>query len=127
MTPGGPAEGERGAASSLSVVLLTPLLLVVAFAAFHAALWSHARTEARVRVREVTALIARSGVDAVTAERMVIAAIDSRSLLREVDVLIDESPATVTVVLRGRAPGLWRSITAPIEVSSQMWREGWQP
>lgn len=109
------------------MVLLTPLLLVVSFAAFHAALWSHARTEARVRVREVTALVARSGVDAPTAERAVLAAIDSRSLLRDVSVMIEESPATVTVVLRGRAPGWWRGTAAPIEVSSQMWREGWQP
>ncbi|MGA7757964.1 MAG: TadE/TadG family type IV pilus assembly protein, partial [Ilumatobacteraceae bacterium] len=44
--------GDDGAATSLSVALLTPMFVFLAFAAFQAAMWSHAKTEARVVARD---------------------------------------------------------------------------
>ena len=41
---------ERGA-TSLAVALLTPVFVVLLFAAVQATLWGHARTEARVAAR----------------------------------------------------------------------------
>ena len=55
-------RGDEGAASSLTVVLLTPVFVVLAFATFQAAMWGHARTEARVIAHDTAALVARSGV-----------------------------------------------------------------
>ncbi len=60
-------RGDRGAATSLSVALLTPMFVFLAFAAFQAAMWSHAKTEARVVARDTAALIARSGIPAADA------------------------------------------------------------
>ena len=59
-------RGDEGAASSLTVVLLTPVFVVLAFAVFQAAMWGHARTEARVIARDTAALVARSGVPPAT-------------------------------------------------------------
>ena len=52
---------DRGS-TSLAVALLTPLLVILMFAAVQAALWGHARTEARATARRTAALVARSGV-----------------------------------------------------------------
>ena len=60
----GRGRGDSGAANSVAVALLAPLFVVLAFAAVQAALWSHARTEARVVARDTAALVARSGMDA---------------------------------------------------------------
>ena len=53
-------RGDRGAATSLAVALLTPMFVFLAFAAFQAAMWSHARTEARfdLKPRHVAADVA---------------------------------------------------------------------
>ena len=56
-----PAVIDRGS-TTLTTVLLTPVFIVVALMAFQAALWSHARTEARVVARNSAALVARSHV-----------------------------------------------------------------
>ena len=45
---------DRGS-TTLTTVLLTPVFLVVALMAFQAALWTHARTEARVIARNSAA------------------------------------------------------------------------
>ena len=49
---------DRGSAS-LTIVLLAPLLVVLMFVGFQAAMWNHARTEARVIARETAVLVAR--------------------------------------------------------------------
>jgi len=51
-----PVPRDRGS-TSLTAVVLTPVFVVIAFAAFQAAMWSHARTEARVMAREVAVLV----------------------------------------------------------------------
>lgn len=124
--------GDRGAASSLSMVLLTPMFVVISMLAFQAAMWSHARTEARVRVRDLTGLIARSGLSPAEAETQVRAAMnppstDTNSLLREIYFEVEDRSDVVRVTLRARAPGILRATSVPMEVSTVMWRERWQP
>ena len=71
-------RGDRGAATSLAIALLTPMFVFLAFAAFQAALWSHDRTEARVIARDTAALVARSGVAAGDAQSSARAILGSR-------------------------------------------------
>jgi hypothetical protein len=123
---------ERGAASSLSMVLLAPLFVVISLLAFQAAMWSHARTEARVRVRDVAGLIARSGLSSTTAQSQIRevmnpTAVGHNSLLRDVEFEVEDRSETVRVTLRARAPGIIRGTSAPVEVSTTLWRERWQP
>ena len=118
---------ERGAASTLSMVLLAPMFVVISLLAFQAAMWSHARTEARVRVRDVAGIIARSGLSASAAQALVRDREQSGSLLNEVDIEIEDLSQTVRVTLRAQAPGILRGTSAPVEVSTTLWRERWQP
>ena len=77
-------RGDRGAATSLAVALLTPMFVFLAFAAFQAAMWSHARTEARVIARDTAALVARSGVapgDAQASATAILEADTDRALI----------------------------------------------
>ena len=123
-------RGERGAATSLSVALTVPLFCVLATMAVQAALWGHARTEARVAARETAVLVARRELDiasAVGALRRVITAdagIDELSSLR-IDVV--EEASTVSVRVSGRVPGLVHGLSAPIDVLESMPLEGWRP
>jgi hypothetical protein len=118
---------ERGAGSSLAMVLLAPLFFILSMMAFQSAMWSHARTEARVRVRDVAGLIARSAMTAEQAEIEVRAAMAPDSLLRDVHLEVEDRGATVRVGLRAIAPGILRGTSAPVEVSTTLWRERWQP
>jgi hypothetical protein len=118
---------DWGAASSLSMVLLTPMFLVVMMLAFQSAMWSHARTEARVRVRDVAGLVARSGLSAAHAEAQVRASMNNDSLLQEFVIEVMDRGDSVAVRLRGRAPGVVRGTSASVDVSTILWREGWQP
>jgi hypothetical protein len=120
-------DPERGAGSTLSMVLLTPLFFVISMLAFNGAMWAHARTEARVRVRDLAGQIARSGFTAAQAEMEMRARISEESLLREIQIDIVDLGSQVTVSLRGRAPGLVRGTSAPVDVSATLWRERWQP
>ncbi len=78
-------SGESGAATSLSIALLTPMFVVLAFAAVQAAMWSHAKTEARVIARDTAALVARSGVAAVDAQSSASAILTADTSLSDVD------------------------------------------
>lgn len=111
------AAGDRGAAGSLSVALLTPVFVVLAFAAFQAALWSHARTEARVVARDTAALVARSGVSPADARASAIGVLRTDTDIVDLDVAVDRGDALVVVTVRGRAPGIVRGTTASVSVS----------
>jgi hypothetical protein len=111
-------RGDAGAATSLAVALLTPLFVVLAFAAFQAAMWSHARTEARVVARDTAALIARSGVatgDAVASATMVL---EADTELRDVVVAASTSAGVVTVTVTAAAPGIIRGTWSAMSVTS---------
>ncbi len=111
-------RGEDGAATSLSVALLTPLFVVLAFAAFQAALWSHARTEARVVARDTAALVARSGVTAGDAEASATAVLLADTDLRDVVVTASTGNGVVTVTVTATAPGIIRGTSTGVSVTS---------
>lgn len=111
-------RGEVGAATSLSVALLTPMFIFLAFAAFQAAMWSHAKTEARVVARDTAALIARSGVDAGDARASATAVLASDTDLRNVVVLATRSGGVVVVTIRADAPGIIRGTSVGLSVTS---------
>jgi Flp pilus assembly protein TadG len=118
---------DRGAASSLSLVLLTPMFVVLGFAAFQAAMWSHTRTEARVIARDTAALVARSGVTSIDAQASAEAVLAADSLLRDVEIMIDHGASLVTVTVRGNAPGVLRGTWSGVAVTAAVPVEGWVP
>jgi hypothetical protein len=111
-------RGDRGAATSLAVALLTPMFVFLAFAAFQAALWSHARTEARVIARDTAALVARSGVAAGDAQASAAAILEADTDLRNVAVVVGSRGGVVTVSITGDAPGIIRGTTNAVAVTS---------
>ena len=111
-------RGDRGAATSLAVALLTPMFVFLAFAAFQAALWSHARTEARVVARDTAALVARSGLAAGDAQASATAILEAHTDLRNVVVNVGSTNGVVTVTITGDAPGIIRGTTNDLSVTS---------
>ncbi len=111
-------RGDRGAATSISVAVLTPLFVVLAFAAWQAALWSHARTEARVVARDTAALVARSGVSAGDAQASATAVLVNDTDLRDVAVSVATVGGVVTVTVRGAAPGIIRGTSSGVSVTA---------
>ncbi len=111
-------RGDRGAATSLAVALLTPMFIFLAFAAFQAALWSHAKTEARVIARDTAALVARSGVAAGDAQASAATVLGADTDLRNVVVDVASSDGLVTVTVNADAPGIIRGTTNAVAVTS---------
>lgn len=110
--------GSAGAATSLAVALLTPLFVVLAFAAFQAAMWSHARTEARVVARDTAALVARSGVAAGDAAASATSILEADTDLRDVVVVATVGSGVVTVTVTAEAPGIIRGTMTDLRVTS---------
>jgi hypothetical protein len=115
-----PAGDDAGAASSLSVALLAPLFIVLAFAAFQAALWGHAKTEARVIARDTAGLVARSGVAAGDARASAGAILSSDTDLRNVSVDVTNASGVVTVTVTGDAPGIIRGTSSLVSVTAAL-------
>jgi uncharacterized membrane protein len=111
-------RGDRGAATSLAVALLTPMFVFLAFAAFQAAMWSHARTEARVIARDTAALVARSGVAPADAQASATAILEADTDLRNVVVDVGTTGGVVTVTVTGDAPGIIRGTANALSVTS---------
>jgi Flp pilus assembly protein TadG len=111
-------RGDGGAATSLSVALLTPMFLILAFAAFQAAMWSHAKTEARVVARDTAALVARSSVAEDDAEASATAILEADTDLRNVAVTATSTAGVVTVTVTADAPGIVRGTSTTVSVTS---------
>lgn len=120
-------RGEGGAASSLIAALLTPVFVVLAFAAFQAAMWGHARTEARVIARDTAALVARSGVTPGDARESAMAILAADTELRHLDVFVDADEQLVVVTVSGAAPGIVRGTSTDISVTAAVPLERWSP
>jgi len=123
-------ERESGAdrgSTTLTTVLLTPVFLVIALMAFQAALWTHARTEARVIARNSAALVARSDADAAATERSAAAILDADTDLAGAEIHIVVSGDIVTARVTGRAPGMIRGTSAGVDVVEAVPREGFRP
>ena len=111
----GRGVGDRGS-TSLTVALLTPVLVVLMFAGVQAALWGHARTEARSVARRTAVLVARAEVspdDAAATARANLADDD----LVAVDVTIGRVGTDVVVTISGRAPGIIRGTGRDLSVT----------
>lgn len=94
------------------------MFIFLAFAAFQAALWSHAKTEARVIARDTAALVARSGVAAGDAQASAAAILGADTDLRNVVVGVASSSGLVTVTVTAEAPGIIRGTTNAVAVTS---------
>ncbi|HEX3089040.1 MAG TPA: hypothetical protein VHQ23_10315, partial [Ilumatobacteraceae bacterium] len=104
-------EPDRGSAS-LTIVLLAPLLLVLMFAGFQAAMWNHTRTEARVIALETAVLVARDRLPASQAVAAASTSLASDSVLTDALVSVDTTATLVTVTITGNAPGVLRGTSS---------------
>jgi Flp pilus assembly protein TadG len=123
---GGEAEHDHDIGSaSLTIVLLAPLLLVLMFAGFQAAMWNHTRTEARVIARETAVLVARDGLAGPQAAAAASASLANDSVLTGATVSVDSTATVVVVTITGDAPGVLRGTSAPVRVTVAVPLEGW--
>ena len=111
-------SGDSGAATSLSIALLTPVFVLLAFAAVQAALWSHAKTEARVVARDTAALVARSGVTPFDAQSSASAILTGDTALSNVSVGVTRSNDIVVVTVSADAPGIIRGTASTFVVTA---------
>lgn len=123
---GNPDDRDHGSAS-LTIVLLAPLLLVLMFAGFQAAMWNHTRTEARVVARETAVLVARDRLSTPRAAAAAEASLANDSVLTEVEVSVDTTASLVVVTITGTAPGVLRGTSAAVRVTAAVSLEGWVP
>lgn len=94
------------------------MFVFLAFAAFQAAMWSHAKTEARVIARDTAALVARSGVDPSDAQASAAAVLEADTDLRNVTVTVATGDGVVAVTVAGDAPGILRGTSTELSVTS---------
>jgi len=121
-----PDAADRGSAS-LTIVLLAPLLLVLMFAGFQAAMWNHASTEARVIARETAVLVARDGLTTSQAAAAASVSLANDSMLTGFEVSVDMTATGVVVTITGLAPGILRGTSSSVRVTGAVSREGWVP
>lgn len=117
---------ERGSVS-LAAALLAPVFVVVLFAAFQAAMWGHARTEARVAASGAATQVARFGASAAAATAAVQTSLSSDSFS---DVRVGISPPgsdPVVVTVTARAQGILIGTSRPISVTVAIPLEEVQP
>lgn len=119
-------DADRGSAS-LTIVLLAPLLLVLMFMGFQAAMWNHTRTEARVIARETAVLVARDRLPAPQAAAAASASLVSDSVLTRIHVSVESTATFVVVTITGDAPGMLRGTSAAVRVTAAVALEGWVP
>jgi hypothetical protein len=119
-------DRDQGSAT-LTTVVLTPVFIVVAFAAFQAALWTHARTESRAVARDAAVLVARAGEPAEAVASSAQRLLNDEVRLTRSDVEIDDTTDLVRVTVRGSAPGMFRWTASEFEVVEALPREGFRP
>ena len=107
------------------MAMLAPVMVVLMFLAWQAALWNHARTQARTVAQDTAVLVARSGLDASDAERSARSALESDDDLQAVSVSVSTSNGLVTVTVSADAPGVVRGTSSRISVSAVASLEQW--
>jgi Flp pilus assembly protein TadG len=113
--------------ATLTTVVLTPVFIVLAFMAFQASMWSHARTEARALARNSAALVARNGADPGDVERNAEAVLGADVNLVDAEVSIQNDGELVTARITARAPGLIRGTGADVDIVVAVPLEGFRP
>ncbi len=117
---------ERGSVS-LAAALLAPVFIVLLFAAFQAAMWGHARTEARVAASSAAAQVARFGASEAAASAAVQSSLSSDSFT---NVRVDISPTgsdPVVVTVTAQAQGILIGTSKAISVTVAVPLERIQP
>ncbi len=122
---------DRGSAS-LTVVLLTPVFVVIAFMAFQAAMWTNARTEARAAARDAAVLVARFGARPDDVEASTRAMLDGSSSLDVVHVDVPTLQqigvdGVVSVTVTARANGILVGTSTDISVTEAVPFEEFRP
>lgn len=112
-------------AVSLTIVLLAPVLVILMFAGFQAAMWNHTRTEARVVARETAVLVARDRAPTTQAIAAASLSLANDSVLTRTLVSVTTTATDVIVTISGDAPGVLRGTSAPIRVTVALPLEGW--
>ena len=120
-------NGRDKGSASLTIVLLAPLLLVLMFAGFQAAMWNHTRTEARVVASETAVLVARDRLSTPRAAAAASASLAADGVLTGIMVSIDTTATVVVVTITGNAPGVLRGTSSPVRVTAAVSLEGWVP
>ena len=118
-------RNDRGSSSSLAMALLAPVMVVLMFLAWQAALWNHARTQARTIAQDTAVLVARSGLDSGSAERTARSALESDDDLQAVSVSVSSANGLVTVTVSANVPGVVRGTSSKISVSAVASIEQW--
>ena len=130
--PPGAPKGDRQDGStdrgsvSLVFVLVGPLLVVLMFAGFQAAMWNHARTEARAVARRTAVLVARDGLGEAEATAVARQALGGNALV-DAQVQVARDGGNVVVTVSGRAPGILRGTSRDVSVTVAVPLEGWVP
>jgi Flp pilus assembly protein TadG len=122
-------QGDEGAATTLSVVFMLPVLTLLLFASVQAALWNHARTQAQTAARSTATIVARSGANPEDAQRDITANLAARTDLTHVSVTISRPATGGSVIVRvaGDAPGILIGTHSRIDVQVAVPLEGWNP
>ena len=108
------------------------MFVVIAFMAFQAAMWTHARTEARAAARDAAVLVGRFGASPDDVERSTFEILENKSVLevRAVDIPeLDEIRAsgTVEVTITARANGIIIGTSTDVEVTEAVPFEEFRP
>ncbi|MEZ5298215.1 MAG: hypothetical protein R2697_18675 [Ilumatobacteraceae bacterium] len=107
------------------------MFVVIALMAFQAAMWTHARTEARA-ARDAAVLVGRFGASLDDVERSTFEILENKSVLevRAVDIAeLDEIRAsgTVEVTITARANGIIIGTSTDVEVTEAVPFEEFRP
>ena len=113
-------------------MLLTPVFVVISFMAFQAAMWSHARTEARAGARDAAVLVGRFGADPDDVDATVTESLEASSVLAGVEVVIApieqiRAAGVVEVTVSATANGLLIGTSTQVAVTEAVPFEEFRP
>lgn len=119
-------SGESGAGSTLTIVVLTPLVVALALVGFQASMWAHASARARVIAHTAAVDIARSSLEPATVRALALESLAEQSSLSDVELAIETDGEQVLVVISARLPGLIRGISVERRTEIVLPVEGWR-
>ena len=120
-------RGDAGAAATVSIVLMTPILVFICLAGFQAALWNHARAETRAIARTTAAAVARGDTSTGDARTDAIANLAANTDLTAITATVTTQGDQVVVTIRGVAAGILIGTHSPVTVTVALAIEGWTP
>ena len=119
--------GDRGAAQTLTIVLLFPVTALLLFAGVQTVLWQHARTIATDRADQIVAQIAAGALTPAQASAELTAALRAERDLRRLTIAVDRNARLSSVLVTADVPGILLGTHTRISVRAGAPTEGWQP